>query len=79
MSDWLITCNKKNHRVPMGETYAYRDVEHGIPDTITICHECLFEHVTKYYPGGTLESVLIDQHPDWAKRIKDTPNQLLLM
>lgn len=63
------TCQKNNHLVPADEVYSYRDVPHGIPETITICDDCLFEHVTKFYPGGTLESVLIDKHPEWKERL----------
>ena len=66
---FLRTCQKKNHKVDAGEVYGYRDVSHGIPETITICDECLFEHVTEFYSGGTLQAVLIDKHPEWEERL----------
>ena len=71
-------CQHKNHRVEgysPGSLYCYRDSTHGIPKDIDICDECLYEHVHKYYPGGTIESVLLDRHPEWKRE----PVQLTLL
>lgn len=68
-----VTCQYKNHQMPLNTCYIYRDVPNGIDEDIRICPDCFREHILKYYPDGKLAEHLRNEieeeehqkHLDW--------------
>lgn len=64
-------CEYGKHEVEnvtcQGALYCYTDTQRNIKD-ISICKDCLFDHVAEYYPNSPNELSLIRMYPELESR-----------
>ena len=64
-------CELCGHTQEWGDLSCYRNDANGISKDIHICNDCLYAHVSKYYPGCPIQKHLEYMYPE--KFV--TPNQ----
>lgn len=67
----MKVCEVCNQEQEWGDLSHYQDNVNGITKGIHICNDCLYLHVTKYYPGCPIQQHLEYMYPEQYAKLEE--------